>query len=364
MRNCYKVDFVLILMIKERKGELTSTQIIMIVLAIAGFVIVLGIFYLFDFGSYGEKDSCRLSVLTRATVGGVAKTAQSAVPLKCTTEKICLTDRIFGKCEQFAGEKNVKIIKLKGSEKDKRTKIEEVSANAMYDCWSMMGEGKLDLFYNAAELIGLSKTDSTCVICSRIAIDEDVKLDLDKININEYMRTHNVPGKDETYLELFSGQKGVRSYAKVNEKTLSEKDLKDNIKPVNLKVSSTKENREMAFVFMQIKSEKISEVLENMAIVGGAAAVTAVSTPGVGFILKKAVATAGGWVTLGVVTVAAAAIGGYGTYNAYQGQLAAKTYCGKFASGDSGAKGCSIVQGVNYNPVDINKMCASIQGNP
>ena len=88
-----------------KKGDLTSFQIINIVLAIAGFVVVL-IFLSILFSDRGETDRevCRLSILTRATAPDIL---QANVPLKCKTEKICITTKLFGgECNQFLGEEN------------------------------------------------------------------------------------------------------------------------------------------------------------------------------------------------------------------------------------------------------------------
>src|SRR3989344_489418 len=114
------------------KGELTSTQIIMLLFAIVGFGIVVAFLFLAELGGYSEDDICKLSVLARATAPSAI---QGGVPLKCSTKKICLKEGFLGEgCkEQFAGEKDVEYIRLKGSDEDKKRQIEEVSANAMYD---------------------------------------------------------------------------------------------------------------------------------------------------------------------------------------------------------------------------------------
>ena len=132
----------------NRKGEVTSTQIVTLAIAIIGFIVVLILLWSLEFESYSDEEICRLSILSRATGGG---TLGGLVPLKCTTKKICITAN--GKCEQFAGEKEGDIIKVKvgnGPIKDAEI-IAKANADAMYDCWTMMGEGNLDLFQGGKE---------------------------------------------------------------------------------------------------------------------------------------------------------------------------------------------------------------------
>lgn len=175
----------------NKNGDVTSTQVIFLLIAVISFGIGLMALSLVDFGGSTERDICKLSVLTRATSPDIA---QSVIPLKCRTEKICLTDKLFGGCEeQFAGEENVVRVRLSGTDSQKKLKIEEISANAMYDCWNMMGQGKLDLFGKAAESFGWDVTQPTCVICSRVAVDKDVNPEiLNSVDINTYMRAHQV----------------------------------------------------------------------------------------------------------------------------------------------------------------------------
>lgn len=101
-------------------GELSSQQIVLIVLAILGFVIA----SMFVFGVFGnndltERDLCKLSIVSRATVPGIL---EQAVPLNCYTEKVCITLDKGGflgigakdnSCKQFAGEENVRNVEVK-----------------------------------------------------------------------------------------------------------------------------------------------------------------------------------------------------------------------------------------------------------
>ncbi|MBI3334578.1 hypothetical protein HYZ97_03765 [Candidatus Pacearchaeota archaeon] len=384
-----------------KRGEIATSQIIGLVLVLIGFAAILVFFYnTIDLGLFAEDAACKASVLTRAVAPSAA---QGILPLKCTTKKICITSG-KGKCEeQFRGEKNVEVIKLRGSATNPtdralmRQTIEQVTAESMYSCWSTMGEGKVDIFGSFSNELGLTSVVPSCVICSRIAIDKGVDRTIlyDEaagigVNVNEYMRKTVVPGTSVTFLQAFT-DKSVSSYAYVNndqfgllkEKQTIQKVLADDIEQtesVNVKKyidtvsqttfagrdASTDANREMALVFMQVKSIKPTEVLRNMFAAGGTVAGVTFMTP-----VVNRVAAAGARAILfnpygqALTLIGASTVGGYGAYNAYQGQLAAAGYCGQFSTNDAKAReGCSLVQGVNYNFKDINTLCSSIQGNP
>lgn len=374
----------------DKKGDLTSTQIVTLVIAIISFGIVLVALFLLNLGGYSAEDTCHLSVLTRATAPNAA---QSIIPLKCVTKKICLSESASSGCkEEFAGEQNVDYVKITGNSGNRINQIEETNANAMYDCWSMMGEGKLDLFNANLEALGLSATKTTCVICSRVAIDKsalanlraqaekdyglDATTGLPKqwIDINNYLKTKQVPGSSLTYLQTFT-DRGVSSYASVKNSPVKLEDYNKNlagsglgqkgidIMKEGISSSPVQATNQIAYVFMQIRSKEIGNVLKNMALVGGTIGAATFVSP-VGKLawagLKRVIFTPWG------AAAAVVAVGGtaaYGAYNAYQGQQAAAAACGNFSSNTAKAEqGCSMVQALDYHFNEINSVCGSIQG--
>ncbi len=375
-----------------KKGELSSAVVIPLILIIAAFLIILAFLVRnLYFSELITDETCKLSVITRATA---PKSVQHTVPLKCQTKKICLTSG-KGKCEEaFAGEKAqfIKIPDIRNPKNDNPEKIreaavmiEEASAQAMYDCWNIMGQGKVDLFHNLYTVSGAASGKVACVICSRVAIDKGVNKNvLDNIDINEYMRTHQVPGSSLTYLQAFT-DKSVNSYSKVDsgftyekyneeiDKILgddnnveSETDRLSKVKfeewssSCEEKIDGKCVNRQMVFVFSQIKTESIKDYLSRASEVGLTLGVTSFVTPVVRNIATKIIFHPTGAV---VSLVAGSAAVGYGVYNVRQGQLAAIGHCGQFTSGDKDAQyGCSLVQGVNYNINDIDALCPIIQG--
>jgi hypothetical protein len=365
-RNCYKPRFALKSM--NKKGELTTTQIAVITIAIVTFLIVLFFISGLGFENLSQKEMCQLSVLTRATS---PESAQTYVPLKCQTQKTCLYDK-SSKCKvSFAGEK-VENINLDRDDNKAARQVEEASAKAMYDCWQMMGEGKLDLFHSLAAKYGVGSEDSACVICSRIAVDAEASRTnsiFEKMDLGEYLQTHQSPEREDgqTYLQVFT-DKSVSSYAKVSdEKIFTE------VKNTDVSFSNSANNPEVAVVFMQIKPEGYGEAFSNLATLGATGTAA-------GFVMApKATLTVGGWVAKGILrfplVAAFAAVAGtsYVALNVHAGRVAAAGYCGEVTiPGQGNSKidskiaknGCSMVQILPYDAKSINKICKHIESSP
>jgi hypothetical protein len=350
----------------RKRGEISGEKIVVIILLIAGTVIVGGFLYiLFSDDSLTDRELCHLSVVTRATT---PKIAQDEVPLQCTTEKVCITSKFGGDCKQFAGEENIRRVRISLSDKEKaRETIERESANAMFDCWSMMGEGKLDIFGNdftpidLTDLVGLSevnfqKAKPKCVICSRVAIAEDIlnskegKEMLTGVDVNEYMAGNNVPGSSLTYLQTFT-DRGVGSYAGVDKGGVG-----NTYKP---------EANQMAYIFWQLKTEgSPADAFSDTALAGAGLVGGAGLLPGSGKLVKATLTKGGIW---GVVVTAVGILGpaSYAAYIAGENQDVSAAYCGVFESDeDEGKLGCSIVKGVEWNAGKINSFCSGgIEGN-
>ncbi len=313
------------------KGELSSQQIVVIVLAIVGFVIAaLFLFGVFQSGDLSERETCRLSILQKAALpSAVAHT----LSIQCTTEKICLTAKkgfferfkstgnIIGvkknsACKQFAGEENFRDVNVEISDKTavqvKALKIiQSEIANAMYDCWTMTGQGKLDVFGGDgtpfAQLVSdvvdagvtLKQYNPKCIICSRVAFSEELLKQndalkeagssdvLSKINMNTYLAQEYVPRSELTYMQTFTND-GVYTNSggfEVEFKPSSEK--------------SSKYTDEIAVNFMQIKTDFSPEqVGEQWGTIRGvqSGAVTGATGAALGWVAgaSMAAAAAGG----------------------------------------------------------------------
>ncbi|MEK6855627.1 MAG: hypothetical protein AABX66_00545 [Nanoarchaeota archaeon] len=372
----------------KKRGELTSTQIGMLVIAIMGFLVVLFFILGFDFGGVSEREVCHLSVLTRGTS---PEAAQMYIPLKCTTEKICLDDGTGNGCKSsFAGESINKISLDKKDNAVAAQQIDKTSAEAMYGCWQMMGEGKIDLFHSLSQNIALDYAKPVCVICSRIAVDVKDARRLNSIysltDLGAYLQ-NNIAGTDGTksYLEYFTdGQ--VSSYAKVENRIVIDNpvivhgegfcnETNDTTcdSSAYIPITVSDKDKESAVVFMQIKPKSYGDVLKSWGgiAVGGAGGAFAISPK---------------WTMKGITystkfiknfpilsLIATGVVVGNVVSNVYDGRKVAAGYCGEVTlpgvgsskiDKDRAKNGCSIVQVVPYDAEAINKLCTSIESSP
>ncbi|MBS3084156.1 hypothetical protein J4423_05100 [Candidatus Pacearchaeota archaeon] len=391
------------------KRGFTAGQIALLILILLSFaIVVMFLWSIFGTKDVTERDLCKLSIISKATLPGIV---QGGAPLNCFTKKICITlDKSVTQkakefftgsgaaiglskksdCKQFAGEENVVDIKVKinddiGDQKETRKIIEREYANAMYDCWVMTGEGKLDVFRgeggvtsivlgDISEFFGLGleqvikKIEPKCIVCSRVALSDKLieaneKL-VDEKNINvlsrldfsRYLSTEFVPdGGSQTYSEVFTNGR-IRSFVDSNrielEKTLS--GVKDSVK-----------TDQIAMIFMQIKTDIppgelgwTAAGLTGTAIVGG----TLVTGAGAGIVKS-------GWV--GVISailvgVGASAIAGYTAAGVQEeNQEVSLLSCKEYGKNETDSKlGCSLIKPVKWDVGEVNKLCSGgIEGN-
>jgi len=371
----------------NKKGELTSQQVILLVLVIASFLIALFFFYNIVSDDYSEEELCKLSVLGRASTSSSIK---GNIPLKCTTEKICLTSESGGECEQFAGEEKVMKVELpKNDPQEVADIIEKVYAESLYSCWKAMGEGRLDLFgsseiYTSFLPGALSSTldffkgkdvHPTCVICNRIAIDEDFIYEdkknkengglksyfiesSDKVNVRDYIEK-NGPGGSLSYLQLFT-DKQIDKFPKAFEDKFGRKEVKGGVID------------EVGIIFIQIINkgdpfqknswgQSLSAVGANGALIGGLIVVGAFVVNPVGSVIGL----------VGILKTAVAVGGTTAILSAFkdsQQNAISAGYCGELNSPkqvDEGVYGCSFVRPFDYDNInEINQVCKNLEGNP
>jgi len=351
----------------EKKGAMSIKMIISMVLIIVGFAMLFFLYTQFISFDGIDREVCHTSVILRATLPEVAK---GYVPLKCPTQKICITGK-FGKgeCEEY---KNTDYITIRVSNSDKGlNQVEKIYSDEVLGCWSMMGEGKVDVFPGfILEYLGVGKSEPSCVICSRIALDEKNldKVPLDSMNIPNYMQTHRVPGKEESYAQYIAGEEysATIKLQEGEEFNIYELDDEGKVKAgggTTLGKSKPigNDNKETAVLFMQITGPPshirgISNYLDASFGVGVASLVTAP------IITAK--------IALSPVVWAVWAIGGvYQQGSIAYNRAVTASYCGDVptstSDSESGSKaGCSVVRTTNYDVEDILQYCEAIESIP
>ncbi|MCH7524515.1 MAG: hypothetical protein IIC74_05780, partial [Bacteroidetes bacterium] len=115
-----------------KKGELTSKQLITIIILIIGFSIILIFFFSLNLKSNIDAESLRNSVVLR---GAISVFGKSPVSISCKTQNVCLS--MGGDCQIDGGDvENIRV-------NDKNELIKEM-VELTRSCWWMMGEGEIN----------------------------------------------------------------------------------------------------------------------------------------------------------------------------------------------------------------------------
>ena len=175
----------------NKKGELSSSQLVTIIILIVSFAVILIFFYIFNFKGEVTKESCRNSVVLRGTA-----LSKSVVQLQCETKDVCFSKT--GNCD--SAKKGTEVIKVA----DKTALMNELGT-LMYDCWWQMGEGKVD--YRAS---GIGNSESYCAVCNSVKFDSSVKNsgDMNSISLADLygsLQNRRVQNKDMNYLQYLYG---------------------------------------------------------------------------------------------------------------------------------------------------------------
>ena len=363
-----------------KKAEMSSKMIVSIILLIAGLAILLLMFYQIEFGAQTDREVCHNSVILRGSLPTTFGLS-SFSPLKCKTKKVCITSGLLGgECREFEGVKNQVKEKVKSSRE-----IEEIIANEIIGCWSMMGEGRISLFsQHLAKEYGLGTIYPSCVICSRIAFDKE---SLDKkgirigdVNVIKYMMGHKIPRGEMTYFDFLTRNspakisvEGIGESIKVSE--LKEaRDADGNIvrnekgeevivqeREVSIELEDgntlSSDNKELAVLFMQISAPSHLGTIKNSIT-----AALGIGVSGSFIFGPKVVSGAASKLLFNPVSAFVLAAGAvYQQGNVAYNKALAAGYCGDVSSKEDARVGCSVVRTVNYDAEELKKYCSVIE---
>lgn len=219
-------------------------------------VVISGVFIILVFANIGlteeiDRETCHQSVIYRATLPDSLFFDLKDLPsLKCETAKFCITDKTFGKadCKDAFGEGDYVTVRV--DEENLDDEINKFVARELASCWSMMGEGKIQVFTRDA------LTKKRCSVCSRIAFDKEMKDYLSDVEgLGNYLLTREVPNKNMSYWKFLAKGVNTDSYDE------------------GLDFFSTEEK---AIVFMEIGDSTLLSLFPSVAAALGGAKVGAV----------------------------------------------------------------------------------------
>ncbi|MBI2046650.1 hypothetical protein HYT26_00595 [Candidatus Pacearchaeota archaeon] len=361
---------------KNKKADITTSQIVMIILLVLGFAIIIFFIIQLKWGGQVNSQVCHESVVLRGTLPSVT---QGYIPLKCMTDKVCITSSTFGSCAEFKDVKGVTKVKISSDRDKARKDIEKAITQEIYNCWTMMGQGKLSLFsQELTKTYGIGTVYPTCVLCSRIAFDktslDKTGADLSKIDVFEYMMSHMVPGKNVSYYAYLAGTSPAQISIE-NDISLTIPVDKDGKivkidEPVSLDLYKEKSGAgdadELGVLFMQISSPQQGQAAINagntiLGVAIGSFLTAPKATIAGGKLVGKACTTGWGPVICGSILAAA---GIYQQANVARNRAITAGYCGDVSIGTDARNGCSVVRTINYNADDISSYCSVIESIP
>ena len=200
---------------KKGVSELTSL-LVAIIIIVASLIVLFLFFDRLETTENIDKQACRTSVEARAAfnLGNLFEPGRKVIPLNCKTEKICISDS-GENCDAVGfreTEKNpIKEIKIENS--DAKIVVLDTISESLLDCHSMLGEGKLDFLPS-----GWSSRNY-CLICSRIALDEETRNNIGEISymqLYQHLQQKQTP-KEQSYLEFIYGARSALEMANILE---------------------------------------------------------------------------------------------------------------------------------------------------
>lgn len=150
----------------KKRGELTTQQLVGIIILIASFAIILFLLFRLNLGESSAKEICHNSVIMKSQ----SKLAVGSVD--CKTNYVCISGG--EKCEEFNPTATV----------NAKTK-EEIAAvleKEIEDCWWMFGEGKIDYIGYWISKPGSLETHS-CAICSIVKFDKQIQEEIPEVDL-------------------------------------------------------------------------------------------------------------------------------------------------------------------------------------
>jgi hypothetical protein len=175
---------------KNIRGEITTQQIVLLIILIVSFIVILFLLFGLDLGKQSDSEICHNSVVVRGT-----KVPEAIMPLKCSRAYICLSKD--GTCEKMTSP-DIKKVKTENE-------VYDILAEEMANCWWMFGEGKINYVGNDM------KENLYCSICSQVLFDnslaeiEGMSNGIDQSKFYLYLQNKMMSGEEESYLTYLTG---------------------------------------------------------------------------------------------------------------------------------------------------------------
>tara|TARA_Y100000034_G_scaffold124490_1_gene172721 strand:+ start:546 stop:1316 length:771 start_codon:yes stop_codon:yes gene_type:complete len=154
---------------KQKKAELTTQQIVGLIILITSFAVILFFFFRLNLGEETQKEICHNSVVLKGKQSTFSEVINE-VSLDCRTNYLCISGG--GECE---GINPTQTIKVNSNDKEA---IMKIIADEMADCWWMFGEG--DVNYGDG-----TSSEVYCTLCSILKFDNKIQEEFKEISYTD-----------------------------------------------------------------------------------------------------------------------------------------------------------------------------------
>lgn len=180
----------------RKKAELTTQQIVIMIILITSFSIILIFLFTLDLGKTTDEQICHNSVI-------MASKNKLSDELNCKIRYTCISSK-KGDCNNFNYNKKIEIEFNKNNIEETKKELSKVIASEMATCWWMFGEGKVDY---AQDYKGMR-----CGICNEIVFGEKLQEEI-KLSYKDFLIQLGREKKDneQTYLQYLYGTKNINN---------------------------------------------------------------------------------------------------------------------------------------------------------
>ena len=184
----------------KKRGELTTQQIVGLIILITSFAVILFFFFRLNLGETTNKEICHNSVVLKG------KSVAGFGSLDCRTNYLCISGG--EECEGISPTETKEIDLTKDNAKNE---IMKAIADEMADCWWMFGEGKVN-YLGIGDKTAWTK--NTCGICATIVFDNKILDKYNDIKYKEFYEYLNAAKKDssQTYFNYLYNSNNINNF--------------------------------------------------------------------------------------------------------------------------------------------------------
>ncbi|PIN93646.1 hypothetical protein COU61_00750 [Candidatus Pacearchaeota archaeon CG10_big_fil_rev_8_21_14_0_10_35_13] len=194
----------------RKRGEMSMSYTISIILLILAFAVIMMVYYRVDFKGDINREACHQSILERGTFNlGIFEVGKE-IPLRCQTEYACLSTN-GGECPEinnFLKGKKRDVEKVSITKDKAKEQILDYLSEEIFSCHSMLGEGKVDFMAHT------TGSEHSCFECKRIELSKETRETIGEITNEElynYLERKKT-NTGETYLHYIYGISLAQAY--------------------------------------------------------------------------------------------------------------------------------------------------------